>query len=131
MLPRLSLDLLGTMVSFGNRGSEIPIGWRHDESRVRLWCACDHIDDILVSWRIDDDEIPAVSEKLLRVASGDHAWLLLLLLPVHVRGQTRRMISEVVPFLVSTCHAHVQGYHPARRGGVRWWFSCHCRHVHK
>ena len=66
------------MVSFGIRGSGISTVWHHDESRVSLWCACDHVDEILVSWCIDGDEIPLVSEKLLRAASDDHTKLLLL-----------------------------------------------------
>jgi hypothetical protein len=48
-----------------------------------------------VSWSIDDGVVPLVGEELLGGARDGHSALTLLLLPVHVEGESEGGLAKV------------------------------------
>merc|ERR550532_2478370 len=88
VLPGLALDFSSLVVALGNRCSEIPIRWDHDECHVSLRRAGDHVfDEVTVAWRVNDGIVPLIGVELLGGAGNSHTALALLLLAVHVESE--------------------------------------------
>ena len=88
MLAGLTLDLACLAVALGNRGCEVTGAWQHhDEGHVCLGRSGDDVlDEVAVTWGINDGVMPFVSEEHFGGAGDGHAALALLLLPIHVKG---------------------------------------------
>jgi len=97
VLTSLSLDLTSLVVALGDGCGEISIAWNHDERHISLGSTSNHVlDEITVTWGINDGVMPFLSVELLGGARNGHTTLTLLLLPVHVEGKCERGLAKAL-----------------------------------
>merc|ERR1719499_2731458 len=97
VLASLALDLTSLMVSPRNRSREVTVGWHHNQRNVCLRCTRDHVlDEVAVTWSINDGVMPLFSEEFLRGACNGHATLTFLFLAVHVEGEGERALAQTL-----------------------------------
>jgi len=100
VLSGLALDFSGLGVALGNGGGEVTVGWDHQQGDVGLGGAGDHVlDEITVTWGIDDRVVVRLGEEFLGGARNGDATFTLFLLPVHVKGEGERALAELVCFI--------------------------------
>merc|ERR1719231_1303508 len=100
MLPGLALDLTSLVVSSGNCCGEVTICRHHDKCDISLRGTCDHVlDEVTMSWGINDSVVPLLSEELLCGACNCHTTLALLFLAVHVKGEGKGSLSQPLSLL--------------------------------
>merc|ERR1719213_238694 len=101
----MALDLAGLVVAALDRRREVPVRRHHDERDVRLRSTRDHVlDEVAVPRGIDDRVGPLVREELLRRARDGHTALALLLLAVHVEGESEGRLAEAVGLSLELLH---------------------------
>merc|ERR1719343_1761087 len=97
VLASLALDLTSLVVSPRNCCREVTVGWHHNQRNVCLRCTRDHVlDEVAVTWSIDDGVMPLLSEEFLRGAGNGHATLTFLFLAVHVKGESERALAQTL-----------------------------------
>merc|ERR1719223_2456471 len=100
MLPGLTLNFTSLVVAFGNSSGEIAITWDHDHSHICLRCPSDHVlDEISVTWRIDDGVMPFVCEEFFGGACNGDTTFPLLFLPVHVKSKCKTALPKAFSLL--------------------------------
>merc|ERR1719460_957974 len=101
VLTSLALDLTGLVVALGNGSGEITVAWHHDHGDISLGGTGNHVlDEIAVTWGINDGVVPLVSEEFLGGARDGHTALTLLLLPVHVKGECKTALAKALGLLL-------------------------------
>ena len=95
VLAGLSLNLSSLVVSLLDSSGEVTISWNHEEAHIGLSSSGNHIlNEISVSWSINDGVVPFLSVELLGGARNSHTTSTLLLLSVHIEGEGERRLSE-------------------------------------
>mmetsp|Transcript_13404 Transcript_13404/g.26712 ORF Transcript_13404/g.26712 Transcript_13404/m.26712 type:complete len:296 (-) Transcript_13404:137-1024(-) len=95
VLAGLSLNLSSLVVSLLDGGGEVTISWNHKKAHISLGSSRNHIlNEISVPWGINDGVMPVISVELLGCAGDGHTTSTLLLLSVHVEGESERRLSE-------------------------------------
>jgi hypothetical protein len=97
VLSGLTLDLTSLVVTLGNCGGEVTISRNHEKSDIGLRGTGDHIlDEISVSRSIDDSVVPLISVELLGSARNGDTSLSLLLLSIHIEGESERRLAQTI-----------------------------------
>mmetsp|Transcript_45250 Transcript_45250/g.75478 ORF Transcript_45250/g.75478 Transcript_45250/m.75478 type:complete len:492 (+) Transcript_45250:209-1684(+) len=95
VLAGLALHLTSLVVTLLDGGGEVSVGGNHEEGDVRLGGTGDHVlDEIAMSGGVNDGVMPTFRVELLGGAGDGHTTLALLLLPVHVEGESERRLAE-------------------------------------
>merc|ERR1719424_126895 len=101
MLASLTLDLTSLVVTLGNGGGEVTIGWDHDESHVSLGGTRDHVlDEVAMPRGVNHSVMPLGRVELFGCASNRHAALALLLLTVHVKCKGEGALAKALSLLL-------------------------------
>merc|ERR1719231_1503803 len=101
MLPGLALDLTSLVVSSGNCCGEVTICRHHDKCDISLRGTCDHVlDEVTMSWGINNGVVPLLSEELLCGACNCHTTFALFLLTIHVEGKGKRCLAQTLCLLL-------------------------------
>ena len=95
VLAGLSLDLSSLVVSLLDSGGEVTVSWNHEKAHISLGSSGNHVlDEISVSWGINDGVVPLLSVELLGGARDGHTTSTLLLLSIHIESKGERRLSE-------------------------------------
>merc|ERR1719231_1985500 len=101
MLPGLALNLTSLVVAPGNGSGKVTIGRHHDKCDISLRGTCDHVlDEVTMSWGINNGVMPLLSEELLCGACDCHTTLALLLLAIHVEGEGEGSFAKALSLLL-------------------------------
>ena len=97
MLTGLTLDVTSLVVSLANCTGEVTITRNHDEGHICLGGTGDHIlDEIAVTWSINDNEMPFLGVELLCGACNGHISLTLLFLAIHVESKCELRLAQTI-----------------------------------
>jgi len=105
VLAGLALDLTGLVVTLLDGGGEVTVSWDHEDTDISLGGAGNHVlDEITVTWGVNDGVVVVVGEELLGGTLDGHTTLTLVLLGVHVESESERALAETLGLFLELGH---------------------------
>jgi len=105
VLAGLALNVTSLVVTLLDSGGEVTIGGNHKKSNIGLGGTGNHVlDEITMAGGINDGVMPVIREEFLGGAGDGDTTLTLVLLAIHVEGESEGGLAETVGFLLELLH---------------------------